>query len=454
MKHSELTPREIVTELDKYIVGQKEAKKAVAIAIRNRWRRQQLPKEMRDEVMPKNIIMMGPTGVGKTEIARRLAMLLDAPFIKVEASNYTEVGYVGRDVEGMIRDLMNKAVSMVQREQLAQTGSKAEDFAKSKLLDMLVDQDEEMRRPAQTGENLGFKREQLKAQLRQQLDKGQLRDREVEMNVQSQGMPQFEQLFQGTGMDKIGFDFQNIIGKMIPGKQQQKVKKMRVADALNMLQDEEGKKLIDMDKVHEIARHRVEDSGIVFIDEFDKIAHRESEMSGISVSREGVQRDLLPLVEGSVVHTQHGPIRTHHILFIAAGAFHVSSPSDLIPEMQGRFPIRVRLNPLSREDFVKILTVPANAIIKQYQALLATEDVKLEFTEDAIDEIARIAEQVNNKHLDIGARRLQTILEKLLDDIAFQAPEVGKTDFVLDRESVFLKLAGVIDDDDISRYAL
>ena len=454
MKHTELTPREIVIELDKYIVGQNEAKKAVAIAIRNRWRRQQLPKEMRDEVMPKNIIMMGPTGVGKTEIARRLAFLLDAPFIKVEASNYTEIGYVGRDVEGMIRDLMNKAVSMVQREQLAQIDSKADEFAKSKLLELLVDQDEEMRKPGEIGENLGFKREQIKAKLRQKLEKGLLNNAEVEMEVKTDGAPQLEQLFQGSGMDQMGVNFQNIIGKIMPGKQQQKIKKMQVDDALLMLKDEEGRKLIDMDKVVEIARHRVEDSGIVFIDEFDKIAHRETEGSGISVSREGVQRDLLPIIEGNVVHTQHGSIRTHHILFIAAGAFHVSSPSDLIPEMQGRFPIRVKLHPLTREDFVKILTVPENAIIKQYQALLATEEVNLEFTEDAIDEIARVAEQVNNKHLDIGARRLQTILERLLDDIAFQAPELGKTDFTLDRESVFLKLAGVIDDDDISRYAL
>ena len=455
MKTHAMTPAEIVTQLDKYIIGQRDAKKAVAIAIRNRWRRQQLPKALREDVMPKNIIMMGPTGIGKTEIARRLSILLDAPFVKVEASNYTEIGYVGRDVESMIRDLLSRAISMVEHEQVHKIEKKAEISAQDKLLDILVTHDHEYNLPVEPNENMNFRKERIKAKLRQQLNKGELNDLDVEIQVKPSSNAPVMEMLSNSGMENMGFDFQQLIRKIVPGQNQPaKTKKMKVTDAMIFLGDEESQKLIDKDKVIDEARDRVENSGIVFIDEFDKIAHRETEYSGIAVSREGVQRDLLPMIEGSVVNTRYGPVRTHHILFIAAGAFHTSAPSDLIPEMQGRFPIRVRLHPLTRNDFVRILTEPQNALIKQYQALLATENVTLKFTEDAIDEIAKTAEQINLKHLDIGARRLHTILERLLDDISFQAPDIGKTEFTLDRELVFLKLAGVIDDEDLSRYAL
>jgi ATP-dependent HslUV protease ATP-binding subunit HslU len=445
----ELTPRRIVEELDKFIIGQDKAKRAVAIALRNRWRRQRLTEELRDEVLPKNIILIGPTGVGKTEVARRLARLAAAPFVKVEASKFTEVGYVGRDVESMIRDLAEISMGMVKAEHMEKVQKKAEEHAEEKLLDLLVP------KPRRTGapetvedERAAYKetREKLRAQLRD----GKLDERYVEIEVREKVMP--FGVISNVGMDEIEMNIKEMLGSIMPEKP--KRKKVKVSEARVVLTQEEAGRLIDMEKVTKESIEKVEQLGIVFIDEIDKVATRGGGAQGPDVSREGVQRDLLPIVEGSTVSTKHGPVRTEHILFIAAGAFHTAKPSDLVPELQGRFPIRVELDALEKEDFKRILTEPDNALIKQYVALLDTEDFKVEFTEDAIDEIAEIAATVNDKAENIGARRLHTVLEKLLEDVSFEAPEAGGGSLVINRQYVKEKLSDVVKDEDLSRYIL
>jgi ATP-dependent HslUV protease ATP-binding subunit HslU len=546
----ELTPRQIVAELDHYIVGQSDAKRAVAVAIRNRWRRRQLPEEMRKEVAPKNIIMIGSTGVGKTEIARRLAGMVKAPFTKVEASKFTEVGYVGRDVESIIRELTEAAVNLVRSEHLAVVESRAGDHADERLLDLLVEQkgdelaprkmkaaptptpepspeppdgsdagddakpdgdgtptidfsamvkqvqqqfpglvSDDMiakateaaqeaarkhgikipgseNRPSQPAESAitppveaedeERRKARIRAELRQRLIKGELDAIEIELRVAgNKGMP-FVEVFSNQGVEQMGMDFADLFDRISPNKS--KVRRVSVSDARKILRGQEGEKLIDRDKIIEEARRRVEEMGIVFIDEVDKICSSDDFGEGGSgqphVSREGVQRDLLPIIEGSVVNTKYGPVATDHILFIAAGAFHNASPSDLIPELQGRFPVRVELDDLDREDLVRILTEPKNALIKQYQALLKTDGITLAVPPDGVEEIARVAETVNDRHINIGARRLHTILERLLEDIAFQAPELGQRDFILDREAVILKMSGIVEDDDLSRFQI
>jgi ATP-dependent HslUV protease ATP-binding subunit HslU len=443
-----LTPRKIVEELDKYIIGQHKAKKAVAIALRNRWRRQRLPSDLRDEVLPKNIIMIGPTGVGKTEIARRLARLADAPFMKVEASKFTEVGYVGRDVESMIRDLTEISVNMVRTEHMQKVQEKAEAHAEERLLDVLVPQPRGTRAVPVTEEERAAYRE-TREKLRRQLREGKLDNRYVDIEVKEKMMP--FGVISNVGLEDIEINLKEMLGNLLP--ERPKRKKVKVSEAQAILAQEEADKLIDMDRVTREAVSKVEQLGIVFIDEIDKIASKGGGY-GPDVSREGVQRDLLPIVEGSTVTTKHGPVGTEHILFIAAGAFHTAKPSDLIPELQGRFPIRVELESLGKEDFVRILTEPHNALIKQYTALLSTEDVDIEFTEDAIDEIATLAATVNEKAENIGARRLHTVLEKLLEDISFEAPERRNGRLVLDREYVREKLNDIVKDEDLSRYIL
>lgn len=448
----ELTPKQIVQELDKYIVGQNKAKKAVSIAMRNRWRRQQVPPELRDEIAPKNIIMIGPTGVGKTEIARRLAKLTNAPFIKVEASKFTEVGYVGRDVESIIRDLMDLAVNMVKEEEKQKVKEKAREIAEEKVLDLLLPQRDDRifysEKALEMRKSDDFKgtREKLKKMLRE----GLLDNREVELEVSERAFPVIE-IFSPTGMEEMDINLKEIFSNLFPRKT--KKRKVKVAEALEILTQEESQKLIDMDKVTKIALRRVEQLGIVFIDEIDKIAGREKGY-GPDVSREGVQRDLLPIVEGTSVNTKYGMVKTDHILFIAAGAFHVSKPSDLIPELQGRFPIRVELDPLTKEDFIRILTEPKNALTKQYIALMQTEGVELKFTDDAIAEIAEIACIVNERTENIGARRLHTIMEKLLEDISFNSDEYKGKSVVIDSQYVKEKLSSIIKDIDLSRYIL
>jgi ATP-dependent HslUV protease ATP-binding subunit HslU len=445
----ELTPREIVKELDKYVIGQAGAKRAVAIALRNRIRRQKLAPEMAEEVMPKNIIMMGPTGVGKTEIARRLAKLANSPFLKVEASKFTEVGYVGRDVESMIRDLVEIAIDMVRNEKLEEVADKADQNAEERILDLLLPPltgpatDESGRAAA---ENWNRTREKLRAQLRD----GKLDDRSVELDVKERNFPAFE-IISSSGVEEMDINIKDIL----PGFLGQKTKKrkMKIGEALDYLVQEEEQKLVDMDQVTRIAVERVENNGIIFLDEVDKIAGRESG-HGPDVSREGVQRDILPIVEGTTVNTRYGFVRTDHILFIAAGAFHVSKPSDLIPELQGRFPIRVELDSLSTADFVRILTEPKNALIKQYVALLETEGIKLSFTEDSVQEIARFAATVNEGTENIGARRLHTIMEKLLDEISFEGPDLKKKTMRIDATYVQKMLADIVKDQDLSRYIL
>lgn len=439
----ELTPRKIVEELDKYIIGQKNAKKSVAIALRNRWRRQRLSPELKDEVLPKNIIMIGPTGVGKTEIARRLSKLANAPFLKIEASKFTEVGYVGRDVESMIRDLAEISVSMVRQEHLEIIREKAKHHAEERLLDLLLPQ------PRQVDEQERERSRETRERLREQLRSGKLDSRYVDIEVKEKVMP-FGVISSG-GLEDIEMNLKSMLGNLLP--ERAKRKKAKVPEALKMLEDEEANKLLDMDKITREAIERVEQAGIVFLDEIDKIAVK-GHGHGPDVSREGVQRDLLPIVEGSTVATKHGAVKTEHILFIAAGAFHMSKPSDLIPELQGRFPIRVELGPLGKEDFKRILTEPNNALIKQYIALLETEGVGLEFTEDAIDEISEIAEQVNEKTENIGARRLHTILERLLEEISFEAPERKDEKLHIDRTYVKDKLSDIAMDQDLSRYIL
>lgn len=443
-----LTPRKIVEELDKYIIGQKKAKKAVAIAMRNRWRRQRLSPELRDEVLPKNIIMIGPTGVGKTEIARRLSKLANAPFIKVEASKFTEVGYVGRDVESMVRDLTEISVGIVKSEHMEKVQEKASMLAEERLLDLLLPQHNKGIR----GLNSEYEKEKYKEtreRLRIQLKEGKLDNRYVDIEVKEKLIP--FGVVSNVGLEDLEINLKEMLGNFLP--ERPKRKKVKVSEALTILQQEEANKLIDMDKVTKEAITRVEQTGIIFIDEIDKIASK-GHSHGPDVSREGVQRDLLPIVEGTTVTTKYGPVRTEHILFIAAGAFHISKPSDLIPELQGRFPIRVELEPLGKEEFVRILTEPNNALIKQYTALLSTEDVILEFTEDSIDEIASIAAYVNEKTENIGARRLHTVLEKLLEDISFEAPERKNGRLIIDRQYVRDKLSDIVKDEDLSRYIL
>ena len=441
----ELTPAEVVRELDKYIVGQSEAKRSVAIAIRNRWRRLQLGEEMAEEVSPKNIIMIGPTGVGKTEIARRLAHLVKAPFLKVEASRYTEVGYHGRDVESMVRDLVELAVNMVRTERTEEVRPHAEKAAEERLLDMLF--------PAPSGaeddEEAQARRRNTREKMRAKLHSGDLDDRVVETDVEEKAI-----VMQGivAGPEELGFDFQNVLERMLPPRT--KVRRLSVAEARSVLTQQEAEKLIDREAMVDEAIQRAENSGIIFIDELDKIASRETPGRGPDVSREGVQRDLLPIVEGSTVATRYGMVRTHHILFIASGAFHVAKPSDLIPEMQGRFPIRVELNDLGKEEFIKILTEPKNALTKQYIALMMTEGIDLSFTEGAIEEMAGIAASVNKTAQNIGARRLQTIMEKLLEEISFSAPERRNEKVVIDAEYVDRKLRDIVKDEDLSRYIL
>ncbi len=448
-----LTPREIVAELDKYVIGQQEAKRAVAIAMRNRWRRQQLPPELRDEVAPKNIIMIGPTGIGKTEIARRLANLARSPFLKVEASKFTEVGYVGRDVESMIRDLMEIARNMVRAEAMQEVQEKAEAAAEERLLDLLLPAPPRRRGLEDTAQldQLGKDHyQQTREKFRRYLHEGRLDDREVELEVEERSMP-FIEVISGSGLEDMDINIKDMLGGLFP--QRRKKRKAKVPEALTILVQEEAQKLIDMDKVTQEAIRRLEQSGIIFLDEIDKIAGREK-FAGPDVSREGVQRDLLPIVEGSTVNTKYGSVKTDHILFIAAGAFHVSKPSDLIPELQGRFPIRVELSPLGEEDFVRILTEPQNALIKQYEALMQTEGVKLIFTDDAVKEIASIAVRVNERTENIGARRLHTVMEKLLDEISFNASDLAQKEIVIDAQYVQEKLADIIKDEDLSRYIL
>ncbi len=436
----ELSPREIVRELDKYVIGQAEAKRAVAIALRNRIRRQKLDPEMAEEVMPKNILMIGPTGVGKTEIARRLARLASSPFLKVEASKFTEVGYVGRDVESMVRDLVDIAIDMVREERLDEVGERAERNAEERLLDLLM--------PPQEGE-AAESAERTREKLRERLRAGKLDERTVEVDVRERG-PTFE-VSTSSGIEEMDINLKDVIPGLF-GKRTRK-RKMRVAEALDYLAQEEEDKLIDMDQVTRTALERVEHSGIIFLDEMDKIAGRESG-HGPDVSREGVQRDILPIVEGTTVNTRHGFVRTDHILFIAAGAFHVSKPSDLIPELQGRFPIRVELKSLSEEDFIRILKEPKNALVKQYTALLDTEGIKLTFTDDALEEVARMAARVNDQAENIGARRLHTIMEKVLEEISFAGPDLRKKNVKIDRAYVQKQLAEIVKDQDLSKYIL
>lgn len=435
----ELTPREIVTELDKYVVGQADAKRAVAIALRNRIRRQKLDPEMAEEVMPKNILMIGPTGVGKTEIARRLAKLSNSPFLKVEASKFTEVGYVGRDVESMIRDLVEISIDMIREERMDEIADKAEKNAEERLLDLLM--------PPQPEGTESVERTREK--LREKLQSGKLDDRIVELDVKDRG-PSL-QIATNMGMEEMDSNIKDLFSNLFGNRT--KSRKMRVADALDYLISEEEEKLIDMEQVTRIAVERVEHSGMIFLDEIDKIAGREGG-HGPDVSREGVQRDILPIVEGTTVNTRYGFVRTDHILFIAAGAFHVSKPSDLIPELQGRFPIRVELKSLSEADFIRILKEPKNALIKQYIALLETEGIKLNFTDDALAELASLAAKVNESAENIGARRLHTILEKVLEDISFEGPDLKKKTVKIDAAYVRKQLAEIVKDQDLSRYIL
>jgi ATP-dependent HslUV protease ATP-binding subunit HslU len=443
----QMTPRQIVAELDKYIIGQHAAKRAVAIALRNRWRRQRLPAALRDEVAPKNIIMIGPTGVGKTEIARRLARLAEAPFIKVEASKYTEVGYVGRDVESMIRDLVELAVNMVRGEKTRTVEARAQEMAEERLLDLLLP-------PARSGgfgaAHEGGAAQETREKLRARLRDGALDDRTVEIEVAQRSLPMID-LMGGHGMEEIQDNLKDMLGNLLP--QRTRRRKVKVHEARRLLTQEEADKLVDKEEVTGEAVSRVENSGIVFLDEVDKIAGREG-AHGPDVSREGVQRDLLPIVEGSTVSTKYGLVRTDHILFIAAGAFHVAKPSDLIPELQGRFPLRVELTSLTERDFVRILTEPENALTKQYTALLATEGVELAFTPDAIEEIARIATTVNEATENIGARRLYTIMERLLDEVSFEAPHMEGVRVEIAGDQVRKQLTSIVTNQDLSRYIL
>jgi ATP-dependent HslUV protease ATP-binding subunit HslU len=444
-----LTPQEIVNSLDKYIVGQADAKRFVAVALRNRWRRQQVPQPLRDEIAPKNIIMIGPTGVGKTEIARRLAQLDRSPFLKVEATKFTEVGYVGRDVESMIRDLTELAVNLVKEEESEAVALKAKEMARERLLDLLIPPS-----PKTPGvDSADPFAASTRDKFRVMLDEGKLDEREVEMNIEhaAPSLPMVE-VFSSGPMDDTGSSMKDMFSKFFPKKSDRR--KVPVQEALILLEKQEAEKLIDMEKVTSLAVQRVEQTGIIFLDEIDKIASRGGTSSAGEVSREGVQRDLLPIVEGSTVTTKYGMVKTDHILFIASGAFHTNKPSDLVPELQGRFPVRVELNALGEDDFYRILTEPENALIKQYVALLATEDVELEFEDGAIRAMAKIAASVNEKTENIGARRLHTILERLLEDISFDAPGMGGDKFVISADYVDKQLTDISEDQDLSRYIL
>ncbi len=448
----DLTPKEIVVELDKYVVGQHEAKRAVAIALRNRMRRQKLPADIAEEIMPKNIIMIGPTGVGKTEIARRLARLANSPFLKVEASKFTEVGYVGRDVESMVRDLVEIAIDMVREEKLEEITDKAELQAEERLLQLLLPTP-----PAPTPSQPGLalpeesdSASRTREKLRQQLREGKLDESMVELEVRERSTPAFE-IISNQGVEEMDINIKDMLPSIFG--QRTKKRKMKVSEAFEYLVQEEESRLIDMDHVTRIAVERVEQSGIIFLDEIDKIAGREGG-HGPDVSREGVQRDILPIVEGTTVNTRYGMVRTDHVLFIAAGAFHVSKPSDLIPELQGRFPIRVELKSLTMEDFIKILTEPKSSLVKQCTALLETEGLKLEFTREALDEIAHFAFQVNEATENIGARRLHTIMERVLDEISFNAPEMKEKSVTVDADYVKKMLTDIVKDQDLSRYIL
>ncbi|MGD2087068.1 MAG: ATP-dependent protease ATPase subunit HslU [Candidatus Aminicenantes bacterium] len=449
-----LTPKEIVTELDYYIIGQDKAKKSVAIALRNRYRRQQLPKEIADDIIPKNILMIGPTGVGKTEIARRLARLAGSPFIKVEASKFTEVGYVGRDVESMVRDLVRIAVDMVKDERMELNKEKARRNAEERILDILLPKPKKPRGPAadldvETPAKDTFA--QTKEKIRQRLKEGKLDDKFVEIEVKSAQMAPFE-VFSSSGVEEIGISISEMVPNMFGGKP--KKRKMTVEEAMDYLIKEEQNRLLDMEQVSSIAIQRVEEMGIIFLDEVDKIAGREGGGSGPMVSREGVQRDLLPIIEGTTVNTRYGMVKTDHILFIGAGAFHVSKPADLIPELQGRFPIRVELESLSKEDFVRILTEPKNALVKQSVALMSTESLELTFTNEALEEIARLAEHLNATAENIGARRLYTIMEKVLEEISFDASDMQNEKVEIDKKYVLEKVEDIAQDTDLSKYIL
>jgi len=453
----ELTPREIVAELDKYVVGQKDAKRAVAIALRNRMRRQKLTPDLAEEIIPKNIIMIGPTGVGKTEIARRLAKLANSPFLKVEASKFTEVGYVGRDVESMVRDLVEIAIDNVREEKLEDVADKAELNAEERLLDILLPPSPPSRPDSSAGgvvidgsTAMTESSSRTREKLRQQLREGKLDERMVEIDVRERNFPSFE-IISNQGVEEMDVNIKDMLPNIFG--QRTKKRKMKVNEAFEYLIQEEEQRLIDMDQVTRMAIERIENSGIIFLDEIDKIAGREGG-HGPDVSREGVQRDILPIVEGTTVNTRYGMVRTDHVLFIAAGAFHVSKPSDLIPELQGRFPIRVELQSLTMDDFIRILTEPKSSLVKQYTALLETEGVKLEFTPEALEEIARFAFRVNESTENIGARRLHTIMERVLDELSFDAPEKKGQQVTVDGDYVRRMLTDIVKDQDLSRYIL
>ncbi|HOX14768.1 MAG TPA: ATP-dependent protease ATPase subunit HslU [Smithellaceae bacterium] len=464
MNNSGLTPREIVERLDRHIIGQGDAKRAVAIALRNRWRRQNVSEELADEISPKNIIMIGPTGVGKTEIARRLAKLDNSPFLKVEASKFTEVGYVGRDVESMVRDLVELSINMLKAEEQENVQAKAAEIAEERLLDlllpprpveknvgdMLTDSDHEQIDLPLTDDQIK-KQDATREKLRKLLRDGKLDERIVELEVAEPKSGPMIEIFSAAGMEDMGLNLKDMLGNMMP--QKKKRRNVKVPEALEIMAAEEAQKLIDMDKVTKTALDRVEQSGIIFLDEIDKIVGGDSQ-HGPDVSREGVQRDLLPIVEGSNVNTRYGMVKTDHILFIAAGAFSGTKPSDLIPELQGRFPIRVELDSLGKEEFVRILTEPNNALIKQYTEMMATEDIKLSFTDDAVEQIAEVATIVNERTENIGARRLYTIMETLLEDISFDAPDMKEKKIVIDAKYVEEKLDNIVEDEDLSRYIL
>jgi ATP-dependent HslUV protease ATP-binding subunit HslU len=445
-----LTPRQIVAELDKHVVGQHQAKRAVAIALRNRLRRQKLPADIAEEIAPKNILMIGPTGVGKTEIARRLAKLAQSPFIKVEASKFTEVGYVGRDVESMVRDLTELAVDMVKEERIAEVREKARQAAEERLLDLLLPPLPQAPDYDEQAASIREQAQRTREKLREQLRDGRLDSKQVEIDVREKSFPSFE-IIAGSSVEEVDINVKDMLPGLFQGRTRKR--RLRVPEALDALAQEEEQKLIDMETVARAAVDRVQQAGIIFIDEIDKVAGRESGQ-GPDVSREGVQRDILPIVEGTTVNTKYGMVKTDHILFIAAGAFHVSKPSDLIPELQGRFPIRVELEPLGREDFVRILTEPKNALIKQYTALLSTEGLTIRFTDEAIGRIADFATLVNERTENIGARRLHTVMEKLLDEVSFDAPDISNRTVTIDDAYVDRMLADIVGNQDLSRYVL